>query len=479
MFVIGKKQSFGFLLPVTTLLLAIFHWFYTTIPSFSGPMISSEDGYSRLASGVAWSSPITRYPINYVWPPLTPIFYSIAHLVQPTQHYLSIRWSAWVLILLTTAIIGLIGYRLSKNIAIGILSLALALTNPLLINLSTQTLSENIWLPLVGMAIFFIIGHNQKQWLWGVFFWTLSQTVRYESWYLSPLLIVIFWILHRHRRSTIIFIISSLIFPVYWYLQTSLSTNNFHFYLDEKLLQAKHGPPNIYYHLLPSIGVWTKQLLNTLTPPVLLVFLLGSHALYRRHNHIYLIPIFIFFSLIAQVYFATMEIFPGRYLCLLPLFAIPISINYLFNNTHLSRKSIYIIMLSITLLDIISAKPRILSLKDKVHSDQIEVGNYISSTTSPCVVYLKSNTSPRFDHSAFWYFSQLQMTNIKFQRVNNPFIDSKIPSNCFVVVVEKIPNNPYKKEDIPQFYGVPVFENTYFQVYEPPLIKNRIQNVKK
>jgi hypothetical protein len=210
-----------------------------------------------------------------------------------------------------------------------------------------------------------------------------------------------------------------------------------------------------------------------------MTFLVGAYYLSRRNNYFYLIPIFIFFSLIAQVYFATMEIFPGRYLCLLPLFIIPISLSFLYHDSHLSKTTFFIGAISLILLDLITTSVRLNSLSDKVLSDQIAVGSFISTTNSPCVVYLKSSASPRFDHSAFWYFSRLPMTKVIFQRVDDPYTNYKLPTTCYLVVVEKTPEHPGNKESIPRFFGQPIFENFYFQVFEPPVIKNRVLNGQK
>ena len=470
-----KKE---WVIAITALLFCLVYWFYSTIPQFFSPMVSSEDGYSRLASGVAWASPISRYPINYVWPPLTSIVYSLAYLAYPHSQYISIRILAWALILLTTFIIGLIGYQLSKNYFVAIFSTCLALTNPLLINLASQTLSENIWLPLVGLSLFFLLSKHQKNWIIGMLFWALSQTVRYESWYLSPLLILIFWFLHRHKNSTITLALLSLVFPLYWYLETTLSTHNFHFYLDEKFFQAKHGSPYVYHHLLTTIKVWTIPLLQSLTPPIIFVFLLSFKHYWQQKNFLFLLPVFIFISLIAQVYFATMEIWPGRYISLLPVIIIPITIATLFRFSF-SKRTLLTITFCIVLLDIFTGTTRLKTLTDFLAPEQVELGNFLRGSTSPCVTYVKSDLSPRFDNSAFWYLSHQPMTQVVFVRTKNPYNNqTPLRADCFTIVVEKTKEHPLPGETMPLAFGKPVFENTYFQVYEPPILKERFNNGK-
>lgn len=465
---INKRHFLVFLV----LAISVFYWFYTTAPYLLRPMVSSEDGYSRLASGVAWSSPITRYPINYVWPPLTPLIYSLPYLLYPHHQYISVRLTSWLLIFISCLIIGAIGYRLSKKKSVALISVSLALINPLLINLSTQTLSENIWLPLVGLSIFFLLGKTKADFFFTMLFWTLSQTVRYESWYLSPLLIFIYGVYHRNLQRAIYLAFSSAIFPLYWYAETVVNTSNTHFYLDEKLFQAKHGPPEIYFHLIPSIMVWVKALFNSISPPIIIIFLVSIFQFYKQRNHLYLLPIFIFVSLILQVFFATMEIFPGRYLALLPLTTLPLVATFL--DDHFHPKKLLLIIGVLVIIDIISSPTRLKALSDILIPEQEEVGNFISSSKANCIIYIKSEASPRFDHSAFWYFSRQPMTKIVFYRTPNPYNQQlKLRADCYTIVIEKTYQHPLPGEKLPLAFGEPVFENKFFQVYEPPILKQK------
>lgn len=471
-----RKAEWALLLSI--LFFSLIYWFSTTLPYFQKPMISTEDGYSRLASGVAWSSPTTRYPINYVWPPLTPIVYSLPYLIYPFHQYISVRILAWVLIFSTAIITGLIGYQLTKKIQIAIFSTSLALTNPLLINLSTQTLSENIWLPLVGLALYFLLSRHQSSWKYGIIFWSLSQAVRYESWYFTPLLVLIFWLYHRHRKGTVILALSSLLFPLYWYLKTSLTTHNFHFYLDEKLSQAKHGSPYIYHHLIPSITVWAIPLFQSISPPIIFLFTIGSRYFAKQKNYLYILPPVIVVSLIAQVYLATMEISPARYISLLPVLMIPVAVTALFTLSF-SKKLTYTSLIAIVMLDVFSNPSRLCQLSDYLAPEQVEVGNYISNSLAPCISYIKSDLSPRFDNSAFWYLSRQPMTNIIFHRTKNPYQNTlHLRADCYTIVIEKTQEHPQPGETLPPAFGVPQFENYYFQVYEPPLLKERTTHEK-
>lgn len=456
---------------------SLFFFINETVTKLLLPMITSEDGYARLASGVAYASDIVQAR-DYIWPPLTKIVYGIPVIYFPQNHFLSARMLAWMLIVATAIFTGLLTHRLTKSLTFSVLAFSLAITNPVNIILSLQTLSENIWVLTLAVSLWLLGSPHKKEWTPGYIFWGLSQACRYESWYLTPLALLYFWFLHRDFKATRTFLISSIIFPTGWLVMTVVDTKNIHFYLDEKMNQAAHGPPEIYHNLKASFNVWYKQLDKTFIPQFTLIFILGFLSNLRKKNLLFLFPVFIFVSLVFQVYIATMEFFPIRYLAILPLTTIPPTVYFIYSLKVHQLLKVTLIALIFT-ISIQTVHFKITENTDSVPKELIEISPIVAASTSPCITYVKDTSTYINYYSAFWYFSQKPVYAINLIRSRNPLIfDYYLRADCFTIVIEKNTRNQITFDQLPSSFGKPIFENKMFRVYEPPQMKAYVQSHK-
>lgn len=463
----GQLKYLYVFITVFTLIVSLFFFGSQTIPKLQQPMISSTDGYSRLSLAVF----IASFGLNlsgedYVWLPFSKILTSIPLILfSQNDQYIAARIFSWLCIITTSLIIYKITHTLTKNTFFSLFAFSLSITNPLFVSLSLQTLSENTWILLVSLSTFFILQKNPKSWSIGFFFWILSQITRFESWYLTPLIICCFWFYHRSRRYSIYFLLSSLIFPIFWLLLTYINTGDLLYYFHQKMLQAEKGPEHIYYHLKNSFNAWFDQLSIIHGNIILIPFFVGLKVYLKQKNILFFIPIFVFISLVFQVYFGTMEYFPSRYLSLIPVFIIPLTIVSLIS--LLNSKLLTILILAIiTLVEMLSSSSRTRAMLESPIPELFDIIQQIEklSTKPSCYNYIEEQKDSTFSAPAFWYLSNVPINKFRIFCIKDKYsIYTQNENSSCISIIDKGINQSIKSE-INLNYFQKILENSVFIV---------------
>lgn len=429
------------------------------------PMISSADGYSRLVEGIStYFHPDSH---GYIWLPGHRETLALFIALNPTHAEFQSRFLSWIILPIVSSITFLFVFLRTKKFSISLIAAAFYLVNPLTINLSTQTLSENVWLLFISISILLLSQKSKKLWFIGIIFWILSQTVRYESWYLSPIILLIFYGFHKNIKATVIFAVVCIIFPIYWLLTTYFYTGNIFYYWHEKMFQASKGPPDIYYHLIPSLQAWWLPLQYIISIPVISVFLICSIFQIKQKNYLSLLAISTFFLLVLQVYLGTMEYFPARYLSIVPFATIIVIFTVIGKSKYfLPETLIIILLLSIeathlpTNLKQIgeSPLPETLSLAKTVNSSPQE---------NTCYIYLYDIDNYSYSEVSLPYLiNKIDQTYLVL--ASKMDLLSTLPTNC-IYIIDKGFSNTVHPKFVP-YIANPIFKNSHYILANPNII---------
>lgn len=296
------------------------------------PMIAEGDSYSRALIGKKLFEKNVLFDVNStnVWLPL---------------HFTLINLPAWfgfelfygqrlITLALSCLSIAAIFYYTKTNTkgnATAILASVLFAILPIRYVLATQTLSEPIFVFFFIFSVYFLTNgkNNFKNNLAFIGTFFISGILRFESWIFVPVILAFIWLdeeRSKKDKNTLTTMIA--IVPTAWIIQNFFARGNFLSFFKEKYEIAANNPIPSFYNWGLSMSNWLQQLQKSL--PMLYLLLAGHQlsAFFKKPTPkraiFYLTPIYLFLSLVLQVYFGTMEWFPLRYLLIPISFTIPI-----------------------------------------------------------------------------------------------------------------------------------------------------------
>ncbi len=308
-----------------------------SIKEFSLPMIAESDAYSRV--NVAMSQLKQNIVFNEwggVW---LPFHFSLIIIFQNIikDPQLSPRILTYVFSLGSILAIYFYTKSFKKNKYLALLSSLLFCLLPIRIYLSTQTLSEPIFVFFILVAIIFINQRNAsyKNIFLSLLFLNIAHGIRYESWMMLPVIWLLVILKPIKLRKKIIYLIFSLLMPIYWTYVDQMYNHQFLNFFEQKYQVAQNYQQVQYYNWNLSLKIWLVRLKNIYPNIFLITSLLSiknfftksrqflKHSTFKR-LFFYFSPIYLFFLLVIQVYFGTMEWFPSRYLLISITFLIPL-----------------------------------------------------------------------------------------------------------------------------------------------------------
>ncbi|MFZ5376215.1 MAG: hypothetical protein ACOZAN_00915 [Patescibacteria group bacterium] len=216
----------------------------------------------------------------------------------------------------------------TKKTAIAVTSAILAIFLPIRLIYSTTTLTEPVFALFFLSSIYFLF-KNKPNFLLAIISLNIAHGIRYESWYLLPIIILYIMVGNRNiplwqRLSVSVFSMAFPIFYMYQYYEHAGSALGFFF---EKKNFAQLSPIPHFGNLQMSFFAWWHLLVASVSPTILLLAAVGTFALKKTLKTLLLIamPLVAFISLVVQVYLGTMEWFPIRYLYFIELQLLPLS----------------------------------------------------------------------------------------------------------------------------------------------------------
>jgi hypothetical protein len=311
----------------------------------SQPMVGPYNGMGDAQVRVMLVAAQNFIPESGAWMPL-PFHFIRWSLLMFDDMSMSPR-ILWIVINAVLAVmVGIFSARISSNRQVGLWSVFLFITHPFLSAFFTFPLTEPLF------ALFVISGmicldSDRRNWrlLASIIFFSLANAIRYEGWYLFPMILGI--IIARKKmslRDMFIFSIAYWVYPIIWIRGNFIHTGEAFYFFQIKTLYARESAGYYFYNVADSLK-WLWLYISHLSILGVL-FLLGLiPAVYNKKFHEY--PILLFITsmylvgmLAIQRFFGTMEWFPDQYLYLPVLFAVPFAgkqLHHIFKK-YLNRK---------------------------------------------------------------------------------------------------------------------------------------------
>lgn len=401
----------------TFLLILIAIGFVLAWSSLKKPMTSEGDAYARSIIAYYYYQSKTFISNNSVWLPFHFTLLSLP-LYFFSNFHLSVR--VWSLIISLTSIPLLYLYSkiIFKETKIAVLASILLLVLPMRIVLSTHTLTEPVFISFL-LASFVFFFKEKPNYLISFLLLNIAHGIRYESWFLLPILWLILLRKKIYLQKTIALIALSLVFPIYYLWGNAQAQGSCLAFFNEKYQVAQINQIKEYFDLFLSSRAWEKNLLDFIPLPFFLIIFINLKNVIKGKKVIFLIiPMYLFISLIIQVYLGTMEWFPPRYLYPLIVLLIPfISYSFIDLFTSIKKPIFRIFFLAILYLYLLLIYPRLFDFNIKrLESDMFIAGNNRADFFS--VVQLATQLKKNYKNFEYYY-----LVNSRIRRFENePFI---------------------------------------------------------
>lgn len=307
-------------------------WLAAGLNEISLPMIAEGDAYARANIGKKMMEQGYFLLLNgrTVW---LPLHFTLINLPAWLGMDLFFGQRLMTLILSLVSVWLLYFYTLehTRNQRVAFLASILFGFFPLRQILSTQTLTESVFICFFVGALYLLVKEKLKNidLVLIVILTAIASLIRFEAWFFLP--IIIGYILVRQDLSLKAKVATSLgllTAPLAWITNNALASGQFLAFFAEKYNTANNQPNVNFYHWNLAQAGWEKQLSKTFPLTFLLVVAPAYSKLFTQFNPkkalFYLTPIYLFLVLVAQVYLGTMEWFPLRYLLIPTTFVIPI-----------------------------------------------------------------------------------------------------------------------------------------------------------
>jgi hypothetical protein len=297
-----------------------------------GPMIAEADAYSRV--NIAFRTKfkcLFTHQLAGTWLSLHFFLLKTMLLLFPGSR-LGLRLLTLILSLGSIGSVYFYTYNFKKNENIALIAAFLFSIYPLRVALSTQTLSEPVFLFFFITSLAFLTREKLKllQTLAFLFFINIAHGIRYESWLALPLIwTIIIFKPSLSLSKKIILLSGSIFFPVYWVIGNYIYSNQFlQFFRIKYNMAQKYNKPE-YFNWNLTFKQWRDKLLSVLPLSVMLLplfdlFSFKKSKINLKQTFFYLFPLYLFLTLILQVYFGTMEWTPLRYLLIPIAFYLPL-----------------------------------------------------------------------------------------------------------------------------------------------------------
>lgn len=307
------------------------------------PMIAEADAYSRV--NVAMEQIRAGDLFNDLGGVWLPLHFSLLYIAISLFEDPIITSRIVTLIFSTASIISVYHYSLAykNHKGIALVSAAVFAVLPLRIFLTTQTLSEPIFIFFLITALALVLRKkvSQPQLILSLVLLNIAHGIRYESWMILPLLFLYIFLKKIPIKQKILYISTTTFFPIYWLYANYKHTNNFKAFFDIKYETAQKFISPYYNNLKLSFFAWEQKLLATFPLTFSVLALSGLGRIFKKNSPeqilIMSLPIYLFFALVIQVYSGTMEWFPTRYLLIPITLLIPLlssTLHILYNKAH-------------------------------------------------------------------------------------------------------------------------------------------------
>lgn len=199
-----------------------------------------------------------------------------------------------------------------------VIATILYLLFPQRILISTAVLTEPLIVSSVVWAVWALV---KRRYAYFILLINVCHMVRYETWQLMPLLgLVILLDKNLQFVKKLLILLLSVTFPILWMIGGYVQHHDFLWFLTQKkLLAHEYAPLREYGNLALTLKSWIRTSFEIVPKTGILLYFVGFIWFFKqkiepRVKVIALIPWYWFALLVLQVYAATMEVMPHRYL---------------------------------------------------------------------------------------------------------------------------------------------------------------------
>ncbi|MBU2543422.1 hypothetical protein KJ707_02575 [Patescibacteria group bacterium] len=310
---------------VTPLLLFLFSAI-VAIPQLKTPMYTETDPYIHSLTAKAFKdsgSLNTLY--TGLWLPLYPLLLGGAlHVLDDftlTPRVVNLLFSSGTVVLVYFYCRELLDLNSREAVLAGLIYLFF----PYRFLISTFPFTEQVFVFFLLLALILIL-KDSPRYIWGVGSFMVAQGIRYEAWYLTPL---IMWYVYKSAQSSRIkrvLILVLIIVPFLWLAINYYSSNDFLLFLTNMRNSSLENFSHAYLNFNYSILNWWRALVELFSIPVLLFSLVGFLVTLTNKKDKssvgFIISIIIFFALVYQSFAAILEWFARRYLLIILPFVV-------------------------------------------------------------------------------------------------------------------------------------------------------------
>ncbi|MCB0753868.1 MAG: glycosyltransferase family 39 protein [Ignavibacteriae bacterium] len=226
-------------------------------------MIAEGDAYSRVNETIKQKD-LNIYFNKYggAW---LPLYFSmmVSALSLLNNSHITPRLITLVFSLSSCAALYFYTKEYTKDKIIALLSSFIYLIFPLRLFLSTQTLSETIFIFFLLVSFTFLLKEklNTYELILTLLFVNIAHGIRYESWIILPLI----WIIVLSRKNSYkvksLLIFSSTLFPLYWLYLNQIYTGNYLTFFNVKYEVAQSNKISQYSNFYLSYKAWRDKLI--------------------------------------------------------------------------------------------------------------------------------------------------------------------------------------------------------------------------
>lgn len=258
------------------------------------------DAYSRLVNV------IRKQPVGEgIWLPGFGYIMKLFLLVPDNGTYLNIRIGIYIFSLLSAFVIFKIVMGFTSNLFYSLSGMAIFLFHPLTIQLSVLTLTEPLWIFFVLLSIYFLFISRRKNHIsFSLISYVISQTIRFESWLLIPIIVIFLFNAFRHKKISFLQFTLVFAFPIFWFLATYLDVGYlFSFVLSKYRCSTNEPSPlhwniiNIIYDLKIQLSTYVFSKLSILT-----LLLIGTFQKNKKISIISLSSLYLLIIFIIETY---------------------------------------------------------------------------------------------------------------------------------------------------------------------------------
>lgn len=310
------------------LVIAIVFFAFFTFIQIQHPMVGETDAFCRSEHAITALNNNNFFEPLYtgIWLVGNRFFMQMLLLFSETTTQYRFLYSMSLVALIPA--IYLYSHSLFTIKKVSLTSGILLITLPLVLFLSTQTLTE---LPFTIPFIFslYFLFKSKPNYAASIIALNIAHSFRFESWFILPLIFA--YLVSENSLSHFkkaLYIILYSFFPIFWILFGYYTTGVWYdFFLDKYTHASEKNFDHTYGNIFISTHRWLVSLAVSVPHTFPPLWIIGvTFSIFNIRKKILfsaLIPLYLFIVLILQVYLGTMEWQPTRYLAPIIILSLP------------------------------------------------------------------------------------------------------------------------------------------------------------